>query len=143
MNCADASAQNFDLLVEGQSRTFSQGAEGDDAGAAVVQQPVTMFRQEAVIDTKIFGKTGGDGREHTLPVHDRPPVTSLCWSCDWAVTAAKVSTRAGNTGGRTESGFQLNRNCVAGPQTRPWHGPMPQRVCSLAARHERCCRRRE
>ena len=42
----------------------------------------------------------------------------------------------GNTGGRTESGFQPKRNCVAGPHTRPWHGPIPHRVCNFAARHE-------
>ena len=31
-------------------------------------------------------------------------------------------------GSRTDSGFQSNGNFVAGPQMRPWHGPMPQRV---------------
>ena len=36
---------------------------------------------------------------------------------------------------------QPNRNSVAAPQMRPWQGPMPQRVCSLASRHETCLRK--
>src|SRR5579864_777762 len=102
-----------------------------------------MLRDRGVIDLKIFGKTGGDCRQHPLPVHRCPPVTSRCCNSNCFARAAKVSTRAGKTGGRTESGFHLKRNWVAGPHTRPWQGPIPQRVCSLAARHEVCCRRRE
>jgi hypothetical protein len=39
-------------------------------------------------------------------------------------------------GGRIDSRSQPNKKPVAAPHTRPWQGPMPQRVCSLAARHE-------
>lgn len=35
---------------------------------------------------------------------------------------------AGSTGGRTETSSHPKRNRVAGPQMRPWHGPMPHRV---------------
>ena len=77
------------------------------------------FVTAAVIDVKIFGKTGGDCRHHALPVHQFPPVTSLGCGSNCPERAAKVSTRAGKTGGRTESGFHLKRNCVTGPQTRP------------------------
>src|SRR5580692_2135991 len=102
-----------------------------------------MLRDGVVIDTKVFGKTGSDCRDHALPVHQCPPITSLCCSSECSLILAKVSRRAGNTGGRTESGFHLKRNSVAGPQTRPWQGPMPQRVCNLAERHDVCCCRRE
>lgn len=40
----------------------------------------------------------------------------------------KLSTDAGNNGGRTDSTFHPRRNSIAGPQTRAWHGPIPQRV---------------
>ena len=56
---------------------------------------------------------------------------------------ARLSTRTGKTGGRTESGFHLKRNSVAGPHILPWQGPMPQRVYSFAARHDECPLRRE
>src|ERR1035438_6870232 len=102
-----------------------------------------MFPHGTVIDVKIFGKTGGDCGHHALPVHQCPPVTLLCCTSNCLARAAKVSRRAGKTGGRTESGFHLKRNCVVGPQTRPCQAPIPQRVCSLADRHDVCCRRRE
>jgi hypothetical protein len=49
---------------------------------------------------------------------------------------ASVATSTGNSGGRGAGAFHPHRNSVAGPQIRPWHGPMPHRVCSLAWRHE-------
>src|SRR5579862_4158039 len=60
-----------------------------------------------------------------------------------AVISDRLSTRTGKIGGRKESTFQLNRNWVAVPQTLPWHGPIPQRVCNFAARHEVCSCKRE
>ncbi len=42
---------------------------------------------------------------------------------------------------RSAAESQPNRNSVAAPQMRPWQGPMPQRVCSLASRHETCSRK--
>src|SRR6201988_771235 len=53
-----------------------------------------------------------------------------------------LSTLTGKTGGRTDSARQPNKNSTAPPQTIAWHGPMPQRVCNFADRHERCERRR-
>lgn len=46
----------------------------------------------------------------------------------------RLCTRAGQMGGRTDSGFQPKRCLVAEPQTRPWQGPIPQRAWSLASR---------
>lgn len=54
------------------------------------------------------------------------PHASLC--------PIRLSIRAGNTGARVDWQCQPNRNSAAGPHTRPWHGPIPQRVCSFAAR---------
>ena len=41
--------------------------------------------------------------------------------------------RAGASRCRGAAGVHPNRCCVAAPQMRPWHAPMPQRVCSLAS----------
>ena len=40
----------------------------------------------------------------------------------------------------TLAASQPKRNSVAAPQIRPWHGPMPQRVCSFASRQIACSR---
>src|SRR4051794_29123484 len=57
----------------------------------------------------------------------------------------KLETIAGKIGGRvfdsTKLDLQPKRNSDAAPQTRPWQGPMPQRVCSLASRQDLCTRR--
>jgi hypothetical protein len=44
------------------------------------------------------------------------------------------STRAGNIGGLTDSARHPKINSTAAPQTRPWHAPIPQRVCNFALR---------
>ena len=48
--------------------------------------------------------------------------------------AARVASDAGIEGGRISSGCHPNRKALAGPQTLPWHGPMPHRVWSFASR---------
>jgi hypothetical protein len=66
------------------------------------------------------------------------PIQHCPDSCGKAESHSSImlSTRTGNTGGLTDSNFQLNKNSAAAPQMRPWHGPIPQRVCSFAARHD-------
>src|SRR5580698_2967802 len=96
-----------------------------------------MFADEAVVNAEIFIEASCNGGHHALPVHAVPPdialsaVVSVC-----ATFVARLSMRAGKIGGRTESALHPKRNSVAGPQTLPWHGPMPQRVCSFAVRHD-------
>ena len=50
----------------------------------------------------------------------------------------RLETETGKSGGRTELTRQPKRNSAAAPQMRPWHGPMPHRVWSLASRHAAC-----
>src|SRR4029077_2445522 len=47
---------------------------------------------------------------------------------------ASDATGVGTRGERTESGAQPYRARSAAPHTRPWQGPMPTRVYSLAWR---------
>ena len=49
--------------------------------------------------------------------------------------SARLSTRTGRSGGEPNpDSSRIEIQC--GPQIRPWHGPIPQRVCSFAARQE-------
>src|ERR1700728_2349743 len=50
-------------------------------------------------------------------------------------TVLRLSTRAGKTGGRTDSIPHPKRTFAAAPHTRPWHAPIPQRVFNFASRH--------
>ena len=64
----------------------------------------------------------------------------ICEICE--ICVFMLLTLTGKIGGRTDSAFQPNRNSVAAPQILPWHGPIPQRVCNLAARQESLARKR-
>jgi hypothetical protein len=55
--------------------------------------------------------------------------------CFAPADTASDSTRAGNIGGRTDSARHPKINSAAAPHTRPWHAPIPQRVCNFALRH--------
>src|ERR1700730_16000636 len=96
-----------------------------------------------MIDGEILIKTSCYRRHHTLPIHPIPPVTSQCRAADCEATAPRVSNLVGKIGGRTDSGDHPKRNRVAGPQTRAWQAPIPQRVCSFAARQDACWLTRE
>ena len=97
-----------------------------------------------MVNAEIFVEASCDGGHHALPVHAVPPdiaLSAVSFVC--ATFVARLSMRAGKIGGRTESALHPKRNSVAGPQTRPWHGPMPQRVCNFAVRHDVCACKRE
>src|SRR5690242_21639505 len=103
-----------------------------------------MVLNKREIHLKMAVETGSNRGHDALPFHGQLLNAVLCIVSESVRTfAMRLSTRTGKTGGRTDSGFHSSKNSRAGPQTRPWHVPMPQRVSSLAARQEECSRRRE
>src|SRR5690242_20811243 len=103
-----------------------------------------MVLNKGQIHLKMAVETGSNRGHDALPFHGQLLNAGLCKVSESVRAAAtRLSTRTGKMGGRTDSGFHSSRNSRAGPHTRPWHGPMPQRVSSLAARQEACSRRRE
>src|SRR5579872_3277125 len=105
-----------------------------------------MAGKKRKIHFEVAIEAGGNCGHHTPPFHDQllnAGSGSDVPGSSRIAAAIRVSTRTGKTGGRTDSGCQPSKNSNAGPHTRPWQGPMPQRVSSLAARQEECSRRRE
>src|ERR1043166_7399565 len=117
----------------------------------MIDQPLGVPGHEGVIDVEVFIKRCCRRRHHARPCHFHryPFLTNRCRGrrqeqviinpapAYWLLLLLRLSTRTGSTGGRTDSARQPNKNSTAPPQTLPWHGPMPQRVCSFASRHER------
>ena len=64
-----------------------------------------------------------------------------CHFMSLLLRATRWPSGAGRTGGRTVSESQPKRNSSAGPQTRPWHGPMPARGGELGLARARRRRR--
>src|SRR6185369_14003390 len=93
---------------------------------------------EAVVDFETTIETSCDCRHYPIPVHCYPHMTDVSSPFGWCDSDVRFLSFTGRTGGRTESGVHPRRNWVAGPQIRPWHGPIPQRDCSFAARQEPC-----
>ena len=134
------------LLGEGEGGGFAERTEGDDASAAIGEQPLHVAGHKVVIDLQVFVEAGCDCGHYAIPLHR----VSVEFSGIGFVTAkvsaaradsggdARLETEQGNSGGRTESARQLKRNSAAVPQMRPWQGPIPQRVWSLAARQVAC-----
>src|SRR4029079_2332325 len=92
-------------------------AVGYDAGAALVDEPPDVSSREFMIYLERLSKARGDSRHDALPIDDH-----------------RCSILTGKMGGRTDGGSQPKRNSDAGPQMRPWQGPIPHRVCNLASR---------
>ena len=95
-------------------------------------EPCDVPSYEAVINCQIFVKAGRDRWHHALPHHSHRAFSTFFVHG----VAASASSLAGKTGGRTDSAPQPNRNSAAAPHIRPWHGPIPLRVCNFASRHE-------
>ena len=56
-------------------RALAKRSEGHNAGAAVVDHPLRMFRQELVIDAQVFTKRSGDRGDDARPVHGKRILT--------------------------------------------------------------------
>ena len=118
------------LLVEGQRRRLAERAErarspGSRARAIASSVP----REDVEVDREVLAERSRDRRKDALPCSCATPPSHR---------ARLAERRTGLTGGAyayRES--QPNRNSSAGPQTRPWQGPMPARVASLASRARR------
>src|SRR5215469_7589892 len=112
---------------------LAQRAEHNQADASVLQQPCGVAGKEFVIDLKVFVERGSSGGHYAKPVHREISCGSRIetLSCDGAEHNAAIGI--GNTGGRTEALRHPKSASSAGPQIRPWQGPMPQRVCSFAS----------
>src|SRR5690242_5310557 len=104
-----------------------------------------MVLNKSEIHLKMAVETGSNRGHDALPFHGQLLNAALCIVSESVREAAaiRLSTRTGKTGGRTDSGFHPSKNSSAGPHIRPWHGPMPLRVSSLAARQDACSRKRE
>src|SRR5206468_1650214 len=61
------------LLRLGQGGAFAEGAERDDAGAAVVHQPRGVAADKVVIHREIVAKRRRHGGDDALPVHGDSP----------------------------------------------------------------------
>src|SRR5207244_12320131 len=103
----------------------------DNSSTSVIEQPASVLVHKAMIDAQRLVETGSDRRHYTLPLHHSAPCETSTVDSK-ATSVAILSTRASNSGGRTDSIFQPSKNCNAAPQTRPWHGPIPQREIGRA-----------
>src|SRR5690606_28700057 len=71
-----ARAEDPDLLLPRQRRRLAQRTQGDEALAAMIDQPGRMLLEEAVIDRSIATERSRDRREDpgpVAPVHEDPP----------------------------------------------------------------------
>src|ERR1051325_3648437 len=88
----------------------------------------TCFDSNYAVDHKfmvhcVVAVEAGCNRGHyAVPNHLFPPDISLSSGAEVSDMAKKLPKRTGEIGGRVDSGFQLNKNSVAGPQILPWHG---------------------
>ena len=91
-----------------------------------------VFRDERVIHAVVRFERGRHRGNDSCPFHFHNYLLSV-------VVVIKLLTRAGRTGGRTDSMPQPKIIFAAAPHTRPWHAPMPQRDKSFASRHPENC----
>ncbi len=118
-----------------------------DGCIAMLRMPYCKNRQ-----AQSQRKSGGLGQvQHPLVVSrsdsENQSLASYSWSIfdrsnesiwvSFSHGPARVASDAGIEGGRNLSCSQPNRKAVTGPQTLPWHGPMPHRVWSFASRQLR------
>src|SRR6185436_19735029 len=101
----------------------SERAEEHESPAAGGEHGFELARKEVEVDREILAQRSRHRRKDALPFH-----------AESSVIIARLPSAAGFKGGRTVSESQPKRNSRAGPHTRPWHGPMPARVASLASR---------
>src|SRR5262249_33674821 len=118
--------ENLELLGAGQRLAFAERPERDEPLTAGFDHRRRMFGKELVIDGEIRPKGSRDCRENALPFH-REPAFSFGVAPPSGPGSAQADRGVGRNGTRTESDSQPKRNSRAGPQTLPWHGPMPAR----------------
>ena len=135
----DRRLQNRDLLGVFQGCPLAERTERDKAVASIFQQPRGVAGEEFVVDCEIRGKGRGHRRQYAKPIHRE--FSSISWILTSSVLRGAEHNAAigtGNRGERTDVLRQPNNAFSAGPQTRPWHEPMPQRVWSFASVHPLC-----
>src|SRR5205823_4800685 len=126
--------EDFHFLVEGERSSLAKRSESDDTRAAIGHEPVRVRRHKSVIHFVRLGKTCCDGGHDTGPFHcDAPCVLKRS---DFVKVFWRLEQLTGKSGGRGKPTPHPKRNSAALPQMRPWQGPIPQRVCNLAARQE-------